>query len=84
MLDIFFVATKLLSQPIFVTANITLPQQKFCWDKLSFVVTNMCLLQQKILLSQQKYVWCDKTFVVTNVFVATNICCNKAILSQQK
>ena len=40
-----FVVTKVLSSQIFVVTNRILLRQKFCCDKLTFVVANMFLLR---------------------------------------
>ena len=62
---------------IFVTINIILSRQKLCRDKLTFVVTNMCFLQQNMsFVMTQKYACHNKSFVATNIcfiFVVTKI-----------
>ena len=74
----FLVATKLLSREIFVAASIILLQQRFCRDKLILSQQTRACRDKTRLLSRQKCACRDEY-----VFVTTNICHDKNVLSRQ-
>ena len=81
-----FVATKLLSQQIFVAANTYLSQQKFCHDKYTFVTTKdvlswqtrVCHDRSKLVTSNflsQFFFYCDKSFVARSILLSRQKTC---------